>query len=167
MKVLADTYKELASRINHNVPQIKWIDLWRNQINFLENEYGFPFPAVFLSFRANQMNDLPGHNQNIDTSIDLYLAYETLADTYHGAVNQQSALEFFEILEKLNTCLHASGGDTFTGMRRHSFTPIDTTDGILLYRVTYNATLIDRSGNVKNSSQYELMHVKEYKVKKD
>lgn len=153
MKIITEAYKEIARHLVHEVPAIKWIDMWHNQLSFLEDEYAFPFPAVFLAFRAGEMEDMGKGNQNIDTFIDVYLAFETLADTYQGAFNQQSALEFGEILQTVHMALHTRGGEHFGTLRRISFTPIDTGTGILLYRVTYNGIISDCSGSEKKREQ--------------
>lgn len=145
MKVITEAYKEIATILNSEVVDIAWIDMWHNQINFLEDEYAFPFPAVFLSFRAGEMEDISKGDQNINTFIDVYLAFETLADTYQGAFNQQSALEFGDILQKIHQSLHTRSGQNFGTLRRMAFAPIDTGTGIMLYRVTYNGMLGDCS----------------------
>ncbi|MCT4580825.1 MAG: hypothetical protein N4A35_05350 [Flavobacteriales bacterium] len=145
MKVITEAYKEIATILTNEIADIAWIDMWHNQINFLEDEYAFPFPAVFLSFRAGEMEDISKGDQNIDTFIDVYLAFETLADTYQGAFNQQSALEFGNILQKIHQSLHTRSGVHFGTLRRMSFAPIDTGTGIMLYRVTYNGMIGDCS----------------------
>lgn len=153
MKVITEAYKEIALILTNEVTELKWVDMWHNQINFLEEEYAFPFPAVFLSFRAGDMDDIGNGDQNINTFIDVYLAFETLADTYQGAFNQQSALEFGDILQKIHQTLHTRQGDNFGALRRVSFTPLDTGTGIMLYRVTYFSILADCSVSEKREEK--------------
>jgi len=52
-----DLYIELADKINQ-IEAVRWIDLWHNQVNFLEEEHPFPTPAVFLSFRGRNFEDI-------------------------------------------------------------------------------------------------------------
>ena len=50
-------YNKLNTIAEHDGKSpIRWLDLWHNQVNFLEEELEFPTPAVFLSFRSGQVN---------------------------------------------------------------------------------------------------------------
>ena len=50
MENWTNLYRELARIIQEKIPQIYWIDLWHNQVNFLQDEHPFQTPAIFLSF---------------------------------------------------------------------------------------------------------------------
>ena len=48
-----EPYKEIADRIERNLPEIQFIDLWHEQISYLSEELEFPSPAVFKIGRAH------------------------------------------------------------------------------------------------------------------
>ena len=91
-------YVELAEKITNQISAIEWVDLWHNQVGFLENEHPFPTPAVFISIRSNSMDDLSQKVQQVNLQIDFYLYYETFADTFKGSFNQSGALGFLDTI---------------------------------------------------------------------
>lgn len=140
-----ELYKELADKLTTAIPEVRWIDLWNSQIYNLEEEHPFPAPAVFLAFRSNQMIDTGIKLQNVQAQIDVFVYYETFLDTYQGAYNQEDALSFLDIMDKVNKLLHGSSGVNYSQMRRISFSPVDTGGAGNLYSITYNCHLMDYS----------------------
>lgn len=138
----SELYKELANTIS-SVEKVKWIDLWHDQINFLETEHRFPAPAVFLNFRILNAEDIGEKAQMLTTQIEVYVFYETFADTYKGSVNQNSALEFLNLLDEIHKTLHGSGGEVYNNMRRTGTLPIDTGNAGNLYQLTFECQVAD------------------------
>ena len=64
-----DLYIELAERISEKLPEIRWIDLWHNQVGFLADEHPFGTPAVFIGFRSAQINDIGELVQIVDLQV--------------------------------------------------------------------------------------------------
>src|SRR5690606_21420551 len=126
MQNWTDLYKELSQKITEGIEAVEWVDLWHNQVNFLEDEHPFPTPAVFLNFRTLNLQDVGERVQQVNLQVDCYLFYETFADTYDGSSNQESALEFLQLLNDLYALLHASEGENYSNMRRLAFNPVDT-----------------------------------------
>lgn len=145
MQNFKELYKELADKLNAHIPEVRWIDLWNSQVYNLETEHPFPTPAVFLAFRSNQISDLGNKVQNVNAQIDVFVFYETFLDTFKGAYNQQDALDFLDIMDKVNQVFHGSSGENYSSMRRVSYSPVDTGGSGNLWSITYNATLIDYS----------------------
>ena len=140
-----DLYTELAGKIQEKIPQINWIDLWSNQVNFLESEHPFRTPAVFLSFRTINTSDLGEKQQEVNLQVDFFLFFETFLDTYTGAYNQQSALEFLQLMDALHGNFHGTAGENYTAMRRIGFNAEDTGGSGNLYRITFSCILQDTS----------------------
>lgn len=141
---IVEVYTELAQKLS-NVNGIEWVDLWNNQITNLDNEHPFPAPAVFLAFRSNATKDLSEKMQDVTLMVDVFLFYETFADTYHGAFNQDDALRFLSLQKEINKVLHASHGNHYSSMRRVGFSPVDTGDSGNLYTINYQCQMIDKS----------------------
>ena len=140
-----DLYVELAERISEKMPQIKWVDLWHNQVGFLADEHPFSTPAVFIAFRSNQTQDAGELMQIVDLQVDFYIYYETFLDTFAGAYNQSGALEFTKSLDALFGIFHGSTGRNYSNMRRLGFAPVDTGTAGNLYQVTFECKLQDTS----------------------
>lgn len=124
---------------------IRWIDLWHNQVNFLDDELEFPTPSAFLSFRSKQINDLGEKVQQMSLQIDVYLFYETFANTFTGSFNQEDALSFIGILDFINSRMHGITGENFSSMRKTGFAPEDTGNAGNLYRITFECIIHDES----------------------
>ena len=138
-------YCELAERIKAQLPAVRWVDLWHNQVHFLEEEQAFPSPAVFLGFRSTQMQDQGLKIQHVVLQLDCYLFYETFLDTAQGAYNQSDALAFVETLDYLHAMFHGTDGENYSGMRRVAFAPVDTGGRGNLYQLSFACQLQDCS----------------------
>lgn len=142
-------YKELAENITNNITAVKWADLWHNQVGFLEEEHPFPTPAVFMAFRSGKITDLSQKVQQVNLQVDFYIYFETFADTYNGAINEDDALNFLDTVDELNKLLHGTNGINYSGMKRVGFNPEDTGNAGNLYRVTYECLCNDYTAFVE------------------
>jgi hypothetical protein len=137
-------YLELCEKIS-TLPDNEWIDLWHNQVSFLDEEHPFPTPATFIAFRIVDTEDGGEKAQDLKIQIDLYHFFETFADTYNGSYNQSSAMDFLRNCKQAYQLLHATDGDTWTNMRRVAFAPVDTGSGGNLYRQSFTCMARDLS----------------------
>ncbi|MGC4130171.1 MAG: hypothetical protein QM564_11585 [Bergeyella sp.] len=128
-----------------NKSPIRWLDLWHNQVNFLEDEHQFPTPAFFLAFRSSNVSDMGEKMQQISLQIDGYLFYETFADTYTGSYNQEDALAFIGLLDFINARLHGTTGENYSSMRKTGFAPEDTGNAGNLYRISFECIVHDET----------------------
>lgn len=145
MEYWTELYKEIAARITGNLPEIAWVDLWHEQVNYLTEELPFPVPAVFLAFDTIQTDDRGKLIQDCNTQIDMYLFYETFSDTYSGSTNQDSALEFLNQLTRLHALFHGKSGSTFSAMRRVELRREDSGGAGNLYRISFQCLVTDYS----------------------
>lgn len=143
MQIFKVLYLELSELLTSKIPEIEWCDLWNSQIYNLDGEHPFPAPAVFLAFRSNRVDDTGIKTQNVQLQVDVFLFYETFADTYKGAFNQTEALQFLDIMDSINKLMHGSTGNSYSNMKRVSFSPIDTGGAGNLYNITYNCEIMD------------------------
>lgn len=143
MKLFQELYLELAQMITDKLPAVQWVDLWHNQVNFLEDEHPFPAPAVFMQFFLNQTNDLGELLQEAQLQVDFYLFYETFADTDYTSHNREEALEFLSTLDSLQTLFHGVDGEVFQNMKRVRVSPEDTGNAGHLYKISFVANFVD------------------------
>lgn len=143
MNNLKDTYKEVAARLQDEVPALKWIDLWHDQVNFLETEHPFPTPAAFLSFRFETDREEAKGIQRSIVQLEVYLFFETFLDTYQDAWNQDEALEFLDILDDINKTLHGWGCPYLENLQKTGGEAVDTGNAGNLYRLRYTGIQLD------------------------
>jgi len=148
MKDLEKVYLEHEALITAKVPEIKHVDLWSEQVSFLQDEHPFNAPAVFFAYGSNNMDDLGIKVQKVNLQVDVYLYFETFADTARGAKRQAKGLSFLELLSKINACFHGVNGNYFMEMRRNGFAPVDTGTANLLYVQRYECGMIDDAAEV-------------------
>lgn len=95
-----------------NTPEIEHIDMWHEQVSFLDEEHPFLSPAVFIEFNTLGIEDEGLLVQRLHTQIDFRLFYETFSDTCEGAEMQEEALSFLDLLTLLGMMLHGKRGRT-------------------------------------------------------
>jgi hypothetical protein len=149
MENLKDLYLELADLIDNNISEIKHIDLWHNQVNFLEEEIRFESPAVFLEFRATSVEDTSLKSQRVTMQVNVFLFYETFLETHQGAYAQSEAVAFLDIFTKIHKLLHGTDGVNYSSMRRIGFSPVDTGSASNLYQMPFNCLVNDVSALVE------------------
>lgn len=160
MKDLKNLYLEHQTRISDNMEEIKTIDLWSEQISFMADEHPFKSPAVFFGYRVLSAEDQGDKNQELRLQVDVYLFYETFADTAKGSKRQQKALDFLDLLTKINACFHATFGNYYSNMRRTGFNPVETGGAGILYVQRYELIMIDDSAaELYNNLKFEQMDV--------
>lgn len=141
---ITELYIELGEKLSQ-IKGIEWVDLWNNQVTKMDDEHPFPTPAIFIAFRSQNAKDLSMKMQEVDLMVDIFLFYETFADTYKGAFNQEDALQYLSLQKEINKVMHGSDGNHYSNMRRVGFAPIDTGDAGNLYGINYQCKMIDKS----------------------
>lgn len=138
-----DLYTELCALLKAKVPDLKWMDLWRNQVGFLETEDPFPAPALFFAFRIAGAEDAGQRVQRLRVQLTVYLYYETLAGSQHDSWNQADALKFLELISEVFAALHGTDGVNYSQMRRLSLDPMETSGAGNLYQMAFECLLMD------------------------
>lgn len=145
MKDLKNLYLEQEARVTANIAEIKTVDLWREQVQFMADEHPFKSPAVFFAYRMLEGKNNGEKLQDLRLQVDIYLFYETFADTSRGAKKQNKALDFLDLLTKINACFHGTAGNYYSEMSRTGFNPVETGGAGILYVQRYELTMLDNS----------------------
>lgn len=136
-------YLELAQLLTTEIEEIEWLDLWHNQVGFLDDEHPFNTPAVFLAFRILNTEDQGKLAQRLTVQLDVYYFYETFSDTFNGSFNQEDALAYLKTLGKIHKTLHGKSGECFSEAKRTGFGAVDTGSAGNLYRQTFTMLVDD------------------------
>jgi hypothetical protein len=160
MENLKDLYLEQEQKVTAEIAEIKHVDLWAEQISFMAEEHPFRAPALFFAYRILQADDQAEGIQQIRMQVDIYLFYETFADTARGSKKQAHALQFLDLLTKVHACFHGSSGNYYSDMTRKGFNPVETGTANLLYVQRYEFNCTDSSALKKfESTQFENMDI--------
>jgi hypothetical protein len=139
----SELYTEIAEKIKANIEQVRWIDLWHEQVSYLTEELPFPTPAVFIDFNTREANDTGLLVQELLVQVDLRLFYETFSDTYDGSYNQAGALEFLDRLTELHALFHGKHGRHYSEMRRTDMSREESGGAGNLYRISFECIVSD------------------------
>ena len=104
---LTERLKELKEE--NGKPVIRHIDLWNEQVEFIEQEEPFDTPAVFIEFRPVQWRTMGGTTQQADVPFRLHVVTTWKGSARHGSHFQQDSLERFELLDKIDAWLFNFG----------------------------------------------------------
>lgn len=78
------------------LPLIKHFDLWNRQVQFIEKETPFPFPAVFVEFLPVQWETHGQRVQRADLFVRLHIITRWYAQTASYSPDQEVALNYLD-----------------------------------------------------------------------
>ena len=128
------------------LPAIEHVDLWHDQVNYLSEEHPFPTPAVFFGFQTLNVNDNGELMQTTDLQVDIYVFWETFADTYNDAVMKEEALMYLDLLLMVGLMFHGRSGEHFHQMRRSGTYRQESGGSGNLYRLQFQTNITEFSG---------------------
>lgn len=161
LSLIPDEETELYERME-SLPEIMHVDLWHGQVDYLSEEHPFPTPAVFLGFTTLNVADNGELMQTTDLQVDIYVFYETFADTYQGAKMQNEALEFLDLLLMVGLMFHGRSGEHFHQMRRSGTYRQESGGSGNLYRLQFQTNVSEFSG--LNLHNHVIMEERELEI---
>ena len=145
---LTERLKQIILVTDGNVetPLIKHFDLWNKQLQFLEKERPFRFPAVFVEFGPLEYRQLGLQAQEADLTVRLHIASKTLTGSADSAVYQHTFLSHLDLNDDIHYCL--SGWNTpYSGpMVRIQSIPNHDHEHIIEEIEVYKMKITDLSG---------------------
>ncbi|HRY33412.1 MAG TPA: hypothetical protein P5531_10640 [Bacteroidales bacterium] len=138
-------YIEIAGLIIENIPEIKFVDLWAQQVDSPENEYPFPVPAAFIEVNSDKIDDLAVNAQAMNMEIRIYLLFIPSEASHEGATGHVDISKFGEILRKIYRLLQGKAGDNFGQCTRIALTREQAPPYEWLYSQTFTTMILDYS----------------------
>ena len=108
-------YLAIIERLKGADLGIKHISMWNNNLDRLEKERGFKLPAVFIEFEPIQWGQLQQRVKSAPVRVRLHIVTTTLATPEDGAVYQDDALEYLDLIEAVNGAIEGLSGEGFNG----------------------------------------------------
>lgn len=99
-----------------NGQAIKHIDLWNRNVEFIEQETPFGFPAVFIEFDAIQREYRNDGVYKSRPTIKLHVVSQWEGSAADGSAYQGLALEVFDLINKITVALTGLSGEGFHNM---------------------------------------------------
>ena len=145
LSLIPEEEKSLYERMSA-LPAIEHEDLWHDQVDYLSEEHPFPTPAVFFGFTTLNVADNWELMQTTDLQVDIYVFWETFADTYNDAVMKEEALMYLDLLLMVGLMFHGRSGEHFHQMRRSGTFRQESGGSGNLYRLQFQTNITEFSG---------------------
>ena len=145
LSMIPEEEQELYERMAA-LPAIEHVDLWHDQVDYLSKEHPFPTPAVFFGFTTLNVADNGELMQTTDLQVDIYVFWETFADTYNDAVMKEEALMYLDLLLMVGLMFHGRSGEHFHQMRRSGTYRQESGGSGNLYRLQFQTNITEFSG---------------------
>lgn len=155
MSIKKHTFLEITKHLKTKVPEIKYIDKYRGQLDNVRN-WVFPRPAVFLSYGRTDWNNISLGGQLGDAIIRVRIVVENYAEAYEGSINQEKALEFFDINEKVHLALQNLSGTYFKNLSRVVDEDDEDHGNLIVTIFEYSCKMVDNSSADTNDNRVEV-----------
>ena len=108
-----EIYKMLCERLG-NIPEIKYIDLWNHNVEFIEKEDNWERPAVFVELcPINWEATVAGMRYVTEAKVNLHVVTDWLGSSAANSDQREESLTVFDLLEKIHTALADVDGEHF------------------------------------------------------
>lgn len=120
--MIREIYETLTGRLLAT-GKVKYVDLWNQNVEFIEQESAWPTPAVFIEFSpiewgANHQGEL----YFTESSVVLHIVTEWLGGTSNLDVDKDNHLEMLDVMDAIHKALRYVNGEHFKGMSLSSTT---------------------------------------------
>lgn len=137
-------FQEITSFIKETVKEIEFVDKYRGQLEDVNN-YVYPRPAVFVSFGRFEWETTTLNNQLGKGVVRIRTVVENYADAFEGSINQEQALAFFDINEKVHNALQGMSGTYHTPLLRIVDEDDEQHNNLIVTLFEYETTLMDNT----------------------
>lgn len=108
-----EIYKMLCERLG-NIPEIKYIDLWNHNVEFIEQEDNWERPAVFVELcPINWEATVAGMRYVTEAKVNLHVVTDWVGSSAANSDQREESLTVFDLLEKIHTALADVNGEHF------------------------------------------------------
>ena len=101
---LMDKIFALKNEVGESV--IKTVDLWNEQVEFIEQEDPFELPAIFIEFQPIRWMSLSGNVQQADATIRLHILTNYQGNYRSTNEYREESLQRMELLDQLDEHLN-------------------------------------------------------------
>lgn len=104
-------FEVVTAQLKEQVPEVAHIDLWNQNVEYLEQESPFPTPAVFIEFAPIQWVRVqnPAYREEVveaDITLHLHVVTECRNPTYEGSPYREEGLRVFDLLDEIARALY-------------------------------------------------------------
>lgn len=108
-------FMAIVERLKERVKEVKFIDLWNEQIAVIQTGSTWPLPAVFIEFEPYDVHQQGNRVRMATVNIRLHIVTRSVA--HNGSDDKKrmaQALEIFDLIEKVDAAINGLAGDCFS-----------------------------------------------------
>lgn len=115
---MKNIYQAILAQLEAQVPELKWIDLDKGQMNF--ERPPVLFPAALIDIDVVKAQNLNSRRQLCDAAINVKLCFDYGGNTDANTPTQarQDSLGYFDLKEKVYANLQGYGNAEMNGLER-------------------------------------------------
>lgn len=102
-----ELFNAIKAKLTSDVPEVKHIDLWNHNVEFIEQEDGWERPAVFVEFGTIAWAPFQGKGQRGKGVVNIHLVTDWAGGGHDAA---------FDLSRKVYAALDGLEGEEFGGM---------------------------------------------------
>lgn len=143
--MITDIYNAVLARLKTEVPDIKWIDLDKGQLDFFGERPPVSFPCALLSFQITQAKNHTKTKQQCQVLITIKVGWNFTKDT-HSAKSEAviaDSLAYLDLCQTVHEQLQGWCGDTFMNLSRVSMREQQLPDNHKVMTLTYSTLFND------------------------
>lgn len=117
MSIKGIVFKEISNHLEAQVTELIYIDKDRGQVE-KENVLLVPKPAVLIGFLRFEWVDVGNGIKEGTGIVRVRVICENYAESYTGSIDQDLALAFFDLNEKVDAALEGLSGIKFSELKK-------------------------------------------------
>ncbi len=134
-----------AIKDDNDLQLIKHFDIWNQQVDFLEAETPFEYPAVFIEFEPIQWQTQANRVQQAELLVKIHIVTRWFAQTADYSPTEDISLNYLDIPDKIFIAIQGTATTNSGGLMRISsivnHNHGDILDSIEVYKTLITNTL--------------------------
>lgn len=107
-------FQAIAERVAKRVPEVRFIDLWNDNIAALGGGAVWPTPAVFVEFETIEWGQLGNAARAADVGVRLHIVTRAVLTNGHTDKRQDEALAYLDLIDRVNAAMQGLSGENFS-----------------------------------------------------
>lgn len=142
MSIKGTVFKEITDHLETQVEELIYIDKDRGQVE-KENVLIVPKPAVLIAFMRFEWSDIGNGIKEGKGTVRVCVICENYAEIYTGSIDQDLAIAFFDLNEKVDAALEGLSGTKFSELKKIADEDDLDHGNIIVTVYEYETTIID------------------------
>ena len=134
---------DICDKLDTDVPALKTIDIDFGQLTPADRP-GVAFPCCLVDVAYGGCKDTDGQSQQVTATITLRIAHNAFGKTSTKSPQRSEALAAMDMIRNIHASLQGwDNNGSFDPLTRTSAAPEKRSDGLRVFRITYQAQFID------------------------